>query len=180
MRIFAVFPSMTRWPEELAGSFGSGPAANDNRSMLGFSSSMLPLDALAIIEPVPATAGRCGASRRSQWRIRFRRGWQSHAGLQTDWSADSDPLGVLDLRFPDRWTAERYCRRQSIPFEVRTVPARRSQNAHPGPLCRLTASHRPLCCWPTGPHALCCGRYPFLNGGAAQVAANEDARDYAC
>ena len=56
----------------------------------------------------------------------------------------------------DREAAEHYCRREGVPFEVRGAP-QSGRSSQP----RLTDQAPPrLCCWPTGPHARCCGQYP--------------------
>ncbi|WP_394441958.1 NADH dehydrogenase ubiquinone Fe-S protein 4 [Sphingobium naphthae] len=77
----------------------------------------------------------------------------------TGWTSGSEQLANAVLSFPTRESAERYCKRIGIAYQVRDLPAAR----HRPPIRqRFEADLVPLCCWLTGPHALCCGRYPCL------------------
>ncbi|HEY0959214.1 MAG TPA: NADH dehydrogenase ubiquinone Fe-S protein 4 [Novosphingobium sp.] len=129
-------------------------AANDNRPRSGPSStSALPSDALAIIEPVPIAVNQAGRARANRWRLRFAERWRPRVDPLTGWTGGGDPLAQIELRFPDLEAAERYCRREGVPFERRGSPALRL-----GMRACLTGEAPPrLCCWPTGPHAMCCG-----------------------
>jgi hypothetical protein len=116
----------------------------------------LPCDALAIIEPVPMRVNQAGRAREGTWRLRFAERWRPRIDPLTGWTGGGDPLAQIELRFPDREAAERYCRRENVPFEVRGAP-QSGRSSQP----RLTGqAPPPLCCWPTGPHARCCGQYP--------------------
>ena len=157
--MFAAFRSMARRPDGLARNFGSGPFANDNHAG-PCASSALPPDAQAVIEPVPSATNQGGRGRRGQWRVRFVPRWRPVADLLTGWTGGGDPLATIELRFPDLETAENYCRRQGLDSSIHGAPGRH----HPlhG---RLPPEPTPvLCCWPTGPHALCCGAYPIDAG----------------
>lgn len=148
---------MERRHDRSARDFGAGPSANDNAPTEG---STLPLDARAIVEPVPAAPSRGGRARGSQWRIRFRPRWGPSADPLTGWTGCGDPLETLELRFPDRLSAEAYCRRQGLAFTCH------GNATAPIPSAALPASSNPvpvICCWPTGPHQLCCGQYRFAS-----------------
>lgn len=149
--------SMARWRDGSARNFGSGPSANDNHAGPS-GSSALPSNARATVEPVPPATSQGGRARRGQWRVRFAPRWQPEADPLTGWSGGGDPLGTIELRFADLDTASDYCRRQGLEFSVRgAAPVQRLIQG-------LLPAERPpvLCCWPTGPHARCCGAYPFL------------------
>lgn len=147
--------SMARRPDDLARDFGSGPPANDNHTGPS-ASSALPPDARAVIEPVPRATNQGGLGGRGQWRVRFAPRWRPVADPLTGWTGGGDPLETIELRFLDAETAASYCQRQGLDFSLHGAPGRQ----HPLP-SRLLAEPTPaLCCWPTGPHARCCGRYP--------------------
>lgn len=56
----------------------------------------------------------------------------------------------------DVGAVENYCAREGLAFRC----VRHSSRLPNGP--RLPADPAPmLCCWPSGPHALCCGAYPI-------------------
>ena len=153
--MFAASPSMARPHDRRARDFGPGPIANDNH-VGPCAASALPLDAQAVIEPVPRATNQGGRGRRGQWRVRFAPRWRPVADALTGWTGGGDPLETIDLRFPDLETAADYCRRQGLDFSIHGAPGRR----HPLP-SRLPAEPAPvLCRWPTGPHARCCSRYP--------------------
>lgn len=121
--------------------------------------SCLPEDAVAIIEPDPLS-GHPGRARRHRWRIRFRARSRPFADPLTGWTGGTDPLANLVLDFPTREAAERYCRRLALAFESRPTPKQRP--IKPALQAFEEQALRPLCCWPTGPHALCCGNFPIL------------------
>lgn len=152
--MFAGFPSMARRRNGPARHFGAGPLANDN-TRLPSAASALPAETRAIVEPVP-TATNEGGRRRGGWRVRFRPRWGPSADPLTGWTGGGDPLDTIELRFPDRRSAEDYCRREGLPFDCAGFSAQ--------PRCEARIPFDPapmLCCWPTGPHQLCCGRYPI-------------------
>lgn len=148
--------SMARRPDGLARDFGSGPFANDNHGG-PCASSALPLEAQAVIEPVPLATNQGGRSRRGQWRVRFAPRWRPVADPLTGWTGGGDPLETIELRFPNLEAAANYCQRQGLRFSVHGATRRqRPLHAH------LPAAPAPvLCCSPTGPHARCCGAYPI-------------------
>lgn len=157
--MFAASRSMARRHDRLARNFGSGPFANDNHAG-PCASSALPSDAHAVIEPVPLAINQGGRGRRGQWRVRFVPRWRPVADPLTGWTGGGDPLETIELRFPDLETAADYCRRQGLEFSIPGMP-RGQRPLRP----RLPAEPTPvLCCWPTGPHALCCGAYPIDAG----------------
>lgn len=148
----AGFPSMERRPDRSARDFGPGPSANDNALV---ASSALPLDARAIVEPVPTATNQRAQARRGGWRVRFQPRWGPSADPLTGWTGGGDPLDTIELRFSDRLSAEEYCRRQGLTFRTygevtAPIPLPPSPASDPVPA---------ICCWPTGPHQLCCGRY---------------------
>lgn len=166
----AVFRSMRGPHDGMARGFGPGPilgplkvpsgrkscAVNDNRASGPSPSSALPSDALAIIEPVPIAVNQSGRAPRGTWRLRFAERWGSRADPLTGWAGGGDPLAQIELRFPDLDAAVRYCRREGVSFEVRgTTQSRRFTKP-----CLTGEAPLRLCCWPTGPHARCCGQYP--------------------
>ena len=125
-------------------------------------SSALPDDARAVIEREPRSVTQSAPAGQSGWRLRFYPRLPIGVDPLTGWTTGADPLAHLSLRFPDLASAIRYAERHDLPYEVRDAASSRSQlGARPG-YQRQDAVQ--LCCWPTGPHALCCGNYP-LNGG---------------
>jgi len=144
---------MVRRLDRLARDFGPGPSANDNAPV---PATTLPLDARAIVEPVPAATNRGGRARRGQWRVRFLPRWGPSVDPLTGWTGGGDPLETLELRPPDRPSAEAYCRRQELTFTCHGEPTAPMSSA------ALPAVSNPvpvICCWPTGPHQMCCGQY---------------------
>ncbi|MDT7530324.1 ETC complex I subunit [Sphingopyxis sp. SE2] len=123
----------------------------------------LPDDAVAIVEPVPPSPATSGRAHRNRWRVRFAPRWGSSADPLTGWTGGGDPLGTIELRFANREFAEAYCRRIGIAFERRYAPPELPRVPMLPPV-----EAPPLCCWPTGPHALCCGRYPLLEQWVAE------------
>ena len=175
----AVFRSMRGPHDGTARGLGPGPilqrqdvplqpeisAANDNRRPGPSQASALPSDASAIIEPVPVAVNQSGRAPRGMWRLRFVERWGPHADPLMGWAGGGDPLAQIELRFPDLEAAMRYCRREGVPFEVRG--ARQLRRSMKG---RLTGETSPqLCCWPTGPHARCCSRYPAALEGTRSL-----------
>lgn len=111
--MFAGFPSMERRHDRSARDFSPGPSANDNALVAG---SALPLDARAIVEPVPIATNQGGRAGHGRWRVRFQPRWGPSADPLTGWTGGGDPLDTIQLRFPDRLSAEAYCRRQGLAF----------------------------------------------------------------
>lgn len=156
MRMFAGFPSMARRHDRSVRDFGPGPSANDSSLVAG---STLPVDARAIVEPVPIATNQGGRARRGRWRVRFHRRWGPSADPFTGWTGGGDPLDTIELRFPDRMSAEAYCRRQGLIFTSHGEPAAPMPSA-------LSPASKPIpviCCWPAGPHQLCCGQYKLAS-----------------
>lgn len=152
--MFAGFRSMRRRRNEPVRGFGPGPIANDNPSAPDW--RCFPPDARAILEPMPAARRGPGAP---GWRLRFAPRWRPGADPLTGWTGDGDPLATIQLRFPDRASAETYCRRQGLGVTAH------SQDGVRRPIHARLPRERPpvLCCSPAGPHAMCCGRYPIVN-----------------
>jgi hypothetical protein len=150
------------------------PEANDNERVRLVSTegcpapklqNALPSDAAAVVEPVPIATNQSGRARAGEWRLWFKPRQPPTVDPLTGWTGGSDPLANLTLRFPTREAAEGFCRRQGLWFEVRSAPATRS------PLAPALAENGEMpfpamCCWPTGPHAMCCGDYPVARAGA--------------
>lgn len=126
-------------------------------------SSALPDDARAIIEREARSVDQSGRARDRGWRLRFDRRAPHGVDPLTGWSTGSDPLAHVSLRFPDLASAIRYAERHDLPYEIREeAPERRRFGGRRGFEGQAPVQ---LCCWPTGPHALCCGNYPFSSGG---------------
>ena len=125
-------------------------------------SSALPADARAVIEREARPVTQSAPSHRRGWRLRFYPRQPLGVDPLTDWTSGADPLAHLSLRFPDLASAIRYAERHDLPYEVRDAASSRSQLG--ARLVHQSQDAVQLCCWPTGPHALCCGNYP-LNGG---------------
>ncbi|WP_253717881.1 NADH dehydrogenase ubiquinone Fe-S protein 4 [Sphingomonas sp. AP4-R1] len=85
--------------------------------MAGWSSA-LPPDARAIVEPMPVATNQGGRARRGQWRVRFAPRVPPFVDPLTGWTGGCDPLIQIELHFPDRASAERYCRRERLRFTV--------------------------------------------------------------
>lgn len=123
-----------------------------------------PDGAAAIIEPACRSVTQSGRGRDKGWVLRFQAGGRSGCERPFGSARSEDPLAHLSLRFPSREAALRYAQRYGLQVEVRE-PSSRSGVAR----STLQPREQPqqpawICCWPTGPHALCCGRYPLLNG----------------
>lgn len=126
-------------------------------------SSALPNDARAIIEREPRSVNQSGRARERGWRLRFDRRAPHGVDPLTGWTTGADPLAHLSLRFPDLASAIRYAERHDLPYEIHEeAPERRRFGGRQGFEGQAPVQ---LCCWPTGPHALCCGNYPFRSGG---------------
>ncbi|MGN7932902.1 NADH dehydrogenase ubiquinone Fe-S protein 4 [Sphingopyxis sp. 22461] len=150
--------------DEPVRDFGPGPIANGN--VAGPDWRCYPPGARAILEPVPSPPYRRPGA--SGWRLRFAPRWRSELDPLTGWTGGGDPLATIELRFPDRTAAEDYCRRQGLCIARVDSGVRRPIRP------RLFGDPPPvLCCSPTGPHALCCGRYPVARdprGGGDELA----------
>jgi hypothetical protein len=113
---------------QLVAAIGTFEAANDNNASKAPSAldtdwrryaRALPPDAFAIIEPDPLGSRLGGRAREGRWRLRFRERYRWFVDPLTGWTGGCDPLAHLTLEFPSRETAESYCLRQGLPFEVR-------------------------------------------------------------
>ncbi|MGE4306771.1 MAG: hypothetical protein B7Z20_01150 [Sphingobium sp. 32-64-5] len=145
---------MARRLDDMARDLRPGPLANDYQRLSSWGSAF-PADAEAIVEPLPVAANQ-GGRRNRGWRVRFKARWAPTIDPLTGWTGGGDPLETIELRFPDRESAENYCAREGLAFRC----VRHSSRLPNGP--RLPADPAPmLCCWPSGPHALCCGAYPI-------------------
>jgi len=134
--------------------------ASLDRSWPRYTSS-LPNDAVAIIEPYPIATNQGGRARRGEWRLRFRPREKPVVDPLMGWTGSRDPLTQVELRFADREAAVRYCQSIGLTYETRDPP--RSSSRVPATKQAFELQPiPPLCCWPTGPHALCCGNYPAL------------------
>ena len=124
--------------------------------------SALPDDAVAIIEPPSRSVTQAGKAREKGWLLRFQPRGSFFVDPLTGWTGSGDPLAHLALRFPTREAAIRYAERHGLAFELRE-PGRVGSDTGGG---QGAGQQQPLwiCCWPTGPHALCCGDYPLLKG----------------
>ncbi len=123
------------------------------------SSSALPDDARAVIEREPRSLTQSAPAHRRGWRLRFYPRLRSGVDPLTGWTTGTDPLAHLSLRFPDFASAIRYAERHDLPYELREEgPGSARVGTRQG---REGQSAVQLCCWPTGPHPLCCGEYPF-------------------
>ena len=134
--------------------FGSATASVRRRQ------SALPEDAIAIIERPSRSVTQAGKARDKAWLLRFKPRGRASVDPLTGWTGSDDPLAHLALRFPTREAAIRHAERHGLAFELRE-PGRVSstRSGEQG-----AAQQQPLwiCCWPTVPHALCCGEYPLL------------------
>jgi hypothetical protein len=112
--------SMARRRDDLARNLGSGPSANDNHTG-PCASSALPLDALAVIEPVPLATNQGGRSRCGQWRVRFAPRWRPVADPLT---MDRRRRSARDDRAALSRPGDRsgYCRRQGLRFSIHGEP----------------------------------------------------------
>jgi hypothetical protein len=123
-------------------------------------SSALPADARALIEREPRSATQSAPARQRGWRLRFERRRPHGIDPLTGWTTGADPLAQVSLRFPDLASAIRYAERHDLPYDVREDPAARRRAGGRQSFQETPPAH--LCCWPSGPHALCCGDYPVL------------------
>lgn len=127
--------------------------------------SALPEDAVAIIEVPPKSVTQGRKARSQSWLLRFPPRRPMFHDPLTGWAGGDDPLAHLSIRFPSREAAVRYAERQGLAYEVREPNPVRTAGA------KLAVDQAPrLCCWPTGPHPLCCGDYPALTGNDAEQA----------
>jgi len=136
------------------------PQANYRGPSVARLTSALPDDARAVIEREGRSVTQSGRRRAGSWRLRFERRHRYGVDPLTGWTSGTDPLTQIELRFPDAASAIRYAERHDLPYELREDP--------PAPIkIGGRKKHQPqgpmqLCCWPTGPHPLCCGQYPAL------------------
>ncbi|WP_415640344.1 NADH dehydrogenase ubiquinone Fe-S protein 4 [Sphingomonas paucimobilis] len=84
--------------------------------------SSLPEDARAVIEPLPTATNQGGRARKNQWRLRFQQRKKPFVDWLMGWTGGEDPLVHIDLRFPSREAAIRYCERLDLPYEVHEPP----------------------------------------------------------
>ena len=122
--------------------------------------SALPDDAVAIIEAPSRSVVQAGKARDRTWLLRFQERGRTFVDPLTGWTGSDDPLAHLALRFPTRGAAIRYAERHGLPYELRE-PGRIGPGTGGEPGAGQQELLR-ICCWPTGPHALCCGDYPLL------------------
>jgi hypothetical protein len=129
--------------------------------------SALPDDAVAIIEPPSRSVTQAGKARDRAWLLRFQPRGLAFADPLTGWTGSDDPLAHLALRFPTREAAIRYAERQGLAYQLRE-PGRIGSDTGGE---QGTGQQQPLwiCCWPAGPHALCCGEYPLLKERGSDV-----------
>lgn len=129
--------------------------------------SALPDDAVAIIEPPSRSVNRAGKARDRAWLLRFQPRGRFFVDPLTGWTGSDDPLAHLALRFPTREAAIRYAERHGLAFELREPGRFGSRTGGE----QGAGQQQPLwiCCWPTGPHALCCGDYPLLKERGSDV-----------
>lgn len=121
--------------------------------------SALPADAVAIIEAPSRPVTQSGAARLREWRLRFQPRHPPFVDPLTGWTGSEDPLAHVAIRFPSREAAVGFAKRHGLAFQVREPSPRRAKPVAKESDERLSFQ---LCCWPTGPHALCCGDFPAL------------------
>src|SRR3546814_5623200 len=102
--MFAGFRSMARRLDDMARDLRPGPLANDYQRLSSWGSAF-PADAEAIVEPLPVAANQ-GGRRNRGWRVRFKARWAPTIDPLTGWTGGGDPLETIELRFPDRESAE--------------------------------------------------------------------------
>ena len=132
--------------------------------------SSIPDGASAIIEPYPESVTQHGGrARKNEWRLRFEPREEPFVDWLMGWTGGRDPLIHVDLRFPDKESARDYCERRGIKYRVHERPKTR-----PKPVARQAfqmESALAPCCSPTGPHALCCGKFPCIDVQGSDVGA---------
>jgi len=120
--------------------------------------SVIPEDAVAVIEPWPSSLAGPRKKGSRGWRLRFLPRGRAGVDPLTGWAGSADTLSQIELRFASREEALRYAERHGLAVEVHYADApsagRSVQQQGHSPLW--------LCCWPTGPHPMCCGRSPVL------------------
>lgn len=123
--------------------------------------SSIPDDVSAVIEPYPLSVTQHGGrARKNEWRLRFEPREAPFIDWLMGWTGGRDPMIHVDLRFPDKASAQAYCERRGLKYRVHDRPKTR-----PTPIAQQAFQMEPsltLCCSPTGPHALCCGDYPCV------------------
>lgn len=109
--------------------------------------SVLPEDARAIIEPMPTATNLIGRARKGQWRLHFPQRKKPFVDWLTGWSGGEDPLVQIELRFPTREAAERYCERLNLPCSIHKPP-----RTHTEPINkqRFQFDDAPILGWPKG------------------------------
>lgn len=120
--------------------------------------SALPEDAVAIIEAQSRSVTQSGAAREGGWLLRFQPRHPPFIDPLTGWTGSEEPLAHVAIRFPNREAAVRFAKHHGLAFQVREPTPRRVKA-----VATQADEKQPsfqLCCWPTGPHALCCGDYP--------------------
>lgn len=126
------------------GTTGRGRNSQDDRWWLRYLSA-LPDDARAVIEPLPIATNQSGRARKGQWRLRFQQRKKPFVDWLMGWTGGEDPLAHIDLRFPTREAAERYCERLDLPYDVHQPP--RSE-FRPVNKQRFQLDNPPLTGWP--------------------------------
>jgi len=140
----------------------AAPAWEAGDRVVPRSISAFPDDAAAVIEPVEPPVTQSAPRLATRWRLRFERRERMRVNPLTGWTGSGDTLQQAELSFPTRAAAEAYARRYGLRYDVREQPRRQSRR--PG-FARPPRPPLQLCCWPTGPHALCCGAYPLQEVG---------------
>ena len=142
-------------------NLGRHPATRRTRSAL-------PADAAAVIEARSRPVNQGGGARSGEWVLRFTPRPGPMTGSLTGGAGSNDPLAQISICFPSREAAVRFADRHALAYEVRDPPPPAKTVAGKLPVEEPPATR--LCCWPTGPHPLCCGNYPVLaerKGGGA-------------
>ena len=122
----------------------SGRNSQDDRSWPRYLSA-LPEDARAVLEPLPTATNQGGRARKGQWRLSFPQRKKPFVDWLMGWTGGEDPLVQVDLRFPTREAAERYCERLNLPYDVHEPP-----RAHTEPVNkqRFQLDDAPIAGWP--------------------------------
>jgi hypothetical protein len=117
-------------------------------------------DATAVIERGGASVTQSGRAREKGWFLRSAPRRPYSVDPLTGWTGSDDPLSHLRLRFPTREAAIAYARRHGLNWRLGDDGSRAPRFGG----VPVFQQSRPLaiCCWPTGPHALCCGNYPVM------------------
>jgi hypothetical protein len=97
---------------------GLAGTAPSGRRPASLPTSTFPPDTVAVIEPVPIGLNQGGRRMRGRWRVRFDPRQPPFVDPLTGWTGGADPLAHVELHFPDREAAERYCRSTGLPFRA--------------------------------------------------------------